>query len=235
MLRKIFLAIVLAVILSSCLAVAVIQHPAQAPAINFSTPDEATPDEATADEATPLEAQPYTDIHTEKATENATESQTEVSTEADEHMEYAEPDEPETIEDNPPDDYQEPKYSEEDCYTESPDSDNYSASDREWIARAICLEAGGCSEECQWLVGSTVLNLADRYNDGDIESTVTDPSMFAVAHYLYSREPSATNWAVADRVLSGDRDYQVMAFRTDYYHSFGTPYTVVDNVYFSTY
>ena len=227
MLNKIFLAIVLAVILSSCLAVAVMQHPAQAPAINFSTPDKATPDEATADEATPLEAQPSTAIPTEKATESSTESQTEAyiepPTEAEEYIEYIAPTEAE------------PEYDDDDYY-ESDDAEiSYSSSDREWIARVICMEAGNCSEECQWLVGSTALNLADRYYGGNIEATVTNPNIFAVAGYFYLREPNAQNWAVADRVLSGDRDYQVMAFRTDYYHSFGTPYTVVDNVYFSTY
>lgn len=225
MLRKIFLAIVLVVILSSCLAVADMQHPTQAPVISFSTPDEATPDEATADGATPLEVQSSTAVSTEKATENATESQTEAyiepPTEAEEYIEYIAPTEAE------------PEYDDD---VESDDAETaYSSSDREWIARVICMEAGNCSEECQWLVGSTALNLADRYNGGNIEATVTDPNIFAVAGYFYLREPSVQNWAVADRVLSGDRDYQVMAFRTDYYHSFGTPYTVVDNVYFSTY
>lgn len=129
---------------------------------------------------------------------------------------------------------------------EDPDDDNddsednhstsdYSQDDLEWLARAICLEAGDCSERCQWLVGSTVANLANRYNNGNIHATVTDASMFSVADDLFTKEPSLMNWDVAERILSGDRDTEVMAFRTDYYHSFGSPYTVVDNVYFSTY
>lgn len=112
---------------------------------------------------------------------------------------------------------------------------NYDHGDRELLARVIYLEAGGCSESCQWLVGSAAVNLADRFNGGSIEATVTDPAMFDVAYDLFSCEPSGLTWSVADRILSGDRDYMVMAFRTNQYHTFGTPYTCVDNVYFSTF
>ena len=62
-----------------------------------------------------------------------------------------------------------------------------------------------------------------------------DYDTFNVAYELYDETPSDLSYAVAARVLSGDRDYDVMAFRTDYYHPFGNPYTNVDNVYFSTY
>lgn len=101
------------------------------------------------------------------------------------------------------------------------------------LARTIYQEAGVCGEHCQWLVGSTVLNLADER--GGIEAVVFDYNTFNVAYVLYNATPSDLSYSVARRVLAGDRDYSVKAFRTDYYHNFGTPYTSVDNVYFSTY
>jgi hypothetical protein len=110
---------------------------------------------------------------------------------------------------------------------------NYSEYELDLLARTIYQEAGICGEYCQWLVGSTVLNLAD--DRGGIENVVFDYNTFNVAYILYDCTPSDLSYSVARRVLSGDRDYAVKAFRTDYYHSFGTPYTNVDNVYFSTY
>jgi flagellar motor protein MotB len=103
----------------------------------------------------------------------------------------------------------------------------------ELVARTIYCEAGGCSEYCQWLVGSTILNLADV--NGGIVAVTSNSNMFNVADYLYNSTPSDLSYSVARRVLSGDRDYNVMAFRASYYHSFGIPYTNVDNMYFSTY
>lgn len=109
----------------------------------------------------------------------------------------------------------------------------YSEHEIDLIARTIYLESGSCSEYCQWLTGSTILNLADDRNG--VESVVFDYNTFNVAGCLYSTTPSDLSYSVARRVASGDRDYNVKAFRAGYYHSFGTPYTNVDNVYFSTY
>jgi hypothetical protein len=114
---------------------------------------------------------------------------------------------------------------------------NYSSSTSDYeldlLARTIYQEAGICGEYCQWLFGSTVLNLADER--GGIEAVVFDYNTFNVSYKLYNATPSDLSYSVASRLLSGDRDYRVKAFRTDYYHSFGTPYTSTDNVYFSTY
>lgn len=109
---------------------------------------------------------------------------------------------------------------------------SYSEYEYDLVARTIYQESGICSEYCQWLVGSTILNLADER--GGIENVVFDYNTFNVAYVLYDCTPSELSYKVAARVLSGDRDYNVKYFRTDYYHGFGTPYTNVDNVYFST-
>lgn len=109
---------------------------------------------------------------------------------------------------------------------------SYSEYEYDLLARTIYQEGGVCSEYCQWLIGSAVLNLADER--GGIENVVFDYNTFNVAYVLYDCTPSNLSYSVAERLLSGDRDYVVKYFRTDYYHGFGTPYTNVDNVYFST-
>lgn len=105
--------------------------------------------------------------------------------------------------------------------------------DVELLAKLIYLEAGTCSEDCQWLVGSTAVNLAE--DRGGLEAVAYDYSTFNVAYQIDSCSPSEMSYAVASRILSGDRDYQVYAFRTDMYHEWATPYISIDNVYFSTY
>lgn len=118
---------------------------------------------------------------------------------------------------------------------EAPTNNNcqsYSEYEYDLLARTIYQESGICSEYCQWLVGSAVLNLADER--GGIENVVFDYNTFNVAYILYDCTPSELSYMVAERLLTGDRDYNVKYFRTDYYHGFGTPYQNVDNVYFST-
>lgn len=117
-------------------------------------------------------------------------------------------------------------------FVPSPERDDYEY-ELDLLARCIYQESGTCGEYCQWLVGSTVLNLMD-YRGCGIE-IVYDYNTFNVAYNLYDETPSDLSYAMAERILSGDRDYNVMAFRTDYYHPFGNPYTNVDNVYFSTF
>lgn len=105
--------------------------------------------------------------------------------------------------------------------------------DIELLAKLIYLEAGTCSEDCQWLVGSTAVNLAE--DRGGLEAVAYDYNTFNVAYQIDSCSPSETSYAVASRILSGDIDYQVYAFRTDMYHEWATPYISIDNVYFSIY
>lgn len=112
-------------------------------------------------------------------------------------------------------------------------TDNNSDTNIDLLARIIYFESGSCSEYCQWLVGSTAMNLANEY--GSLETVAFDYDIFNVANILYTDTPSNLSYSVATRIINGDRDVNVRAFRTDYYHSFGSPYTNVDNVYFSSY
>lgn len=194
---------------------------------SISTIDEATPDSV----ATPSEATKPTQSPTIAATEQPTNKPTETTTYSPPVEEPQSIDEEEYIYEDGNNDIVEETYIED----EPEESYSFSDSDRNIIARLVMAESGNCSEECIWLTGSTLLNLADRYHGGDIEATARDSSIFDVAGYLDSVVPNQKCWDVADRLLSGDRDYNVMAFRTNYYHLFGTPYTNIDNVYFSTY
>lgn len=112
-------------------------------------------------------------------------------------------------------------------------TDNNSDTNIDLLARIIYFESGSCSEYCQWLVGSTAMNLANEY--GSLETVAFNYDIFNVANILYTDTPSNLSYSVATRIINGDRDVNVRAFRTDYYHSFGSPYTNVDNVYFSSY
>lgn len=112
-------------------------------------------------------------------------------------------------------------------------TDNNSDTNIDLLARIIYFESGSCSEYCQWLVGSTAMNLANEY--GSLETVAFNYDIFNVANILYSDTTSSLSYSVATRIINGDRDVNVRAFRTDYYHSFGSPYTNVDNVYFSSY
>ena len=199
-----------------------------------STPDSvATVDEATPDSvSTPSEAIKPTNSPTIAPTEQPTNKPIEDST-------YSPPvEEPQN---SNTEEYNQDDGKEYDVAEETEESEqiyenpSFSDSDRKIVAQLIMAESGNCSIECLWLTGSVLLNLADRYHNGDIEATAKDSSIFDVVNILDSVIPSQDCWDTADRLLSGDRDYNVMAFRTDYYHSFGTPYTNVDNVYFSTY
>lgn len=112
-------------------------------------------------------------------------------------------------------------------------TNNNSDTNVDLLARIIHFESGNCSEYCQWLVGSTAMNLANEY--GSLETVASNYDIFNVANILYTDTPSSLSYSVATRIINGDRDINVRAFRTDYYHSFGSPYTNVDNVYFSSF
>ena len=193
------------------------------PTLNEATPDEIVA--ATMDEISPATNDEVE--HVEVPTESPTEKKKE-TTPPTEVIEVAEP-EPET----------EPVvYYESEPYTELAEPESQEVvpnSDEDLLARLIYLESGSCSEYCQWLVGSTIINLlGDSKRLADIAYNYNVFDAYVVDR-LNSCTPSSLSISVARRVLSGDRDPVPLAFRTDYYHDFGMPYTNVDNVYFSTF
>jgi hypothetical protein len=186
-----------------------------------SSSDTSTPDEAA-----------HTTAYVETTTAHATEAVTTVESTTEPVTDVVET-KPHKTEDTDVEESAPPIAESNKAPEEHNESSNHSDYELDLLARTIYQEAGICSEYCQWLVGSTVLNLADER--GGIEAVVFDYNTFNVSYKLYNATPSNLSYSVASRLLSGDRDYRVKAFRTDYYHSFGTPYTSTDNVYFSTY
>lgn len=179
-----------------------------------STIDTATKDQ---EKAVPTEVETSSIVVTESPTEPVEPTQFE---DTDEYQAYGE----QTYEVDPAD------YEVVDEY----DYETYNYSeDADLLAKVIYLEAGECSEYCQWLVGSTAMNLADEY--GSLSAVAYNYNIFNVAYDIDSCQPSELSYSVAERILSGDRDYNVRAFRDGSYHTFGTPYDCVDGVYFSTY
>ena len=88
-------------------------------------------------------------------------------------------------------------------------------------------EAGNTSYECTLACVETVLNR--------IESGFGDFWTVIKSYYInYNKTPNqqcinAVNQALAGNTYPSNMYY----FRTNHYHSFGTPYMVIDNVYFS--
>lgn len=176
-------------------------------------------------------------ITTESTTEEATENVGEIAEDTTQDNDYDE-EKTDLTEEAP---YEETKcltadeeFLDEDYEDSCDETYDYCESiDTDLLARVIYCESGICSEYCQWLVGSVAMNLAEEY--GSLESVAFNYNIFNVANILYTREPSELSYSVAERIVSGDRNTAVKAFRTDYYHSFGQPYESVDNVYFTVY
>ena len=221
------LAVIIAVIFTAGIAISLrgVAYSPRAPII-ISTRDEATPDTATFDEIAPT-INASTTAPSEMPTEIPTNA-CETDTNEIEEISYSDGDTEDSEEESLNDIVEDGADRDDDIISEPI---GYSENDLDLLARVILAEAGGCSEQCQWLVASTIMNLADELGDGTLESIVYNTNIVYISYSV----PDAQCYRVAARVLSGDRDYLVKAFRSDYYHDFGTPYTSVDNVYFSTF
>lgn len=101
------------------------------------------------------------------------------------------------------------------------------------LAKLLHSEANIMSWEGQVMICSAILNFCEDRN-----ATIWDCAhierIFAVAPLVDSAEPTQTNYDVIEYVVcGGGRNVIVLYFRTDHYHDFGTPYCVIDGVYFS--
>lgn len=115
--------------------------------------------------------------------------------------------------------------------TKSPNNNKY-VNEKEILAKLLYCESGSTSWDCQVYTCSAILNLSD-YTGRSISNMASDKKVFSVAPWVWSSTPTQTQYKVIDYVLSGGRVSGVKWFRTDHYHSFGTPVKSIDNVYFS--
>lgn len=105
-------------------------------------------------------------------------------------------------------------------------------SEQDILAKLLYCEAGSMGWQGQVYVCSAILNLRD-YSGRSIWNMAHDYNTFAVAGYVDSAVSTSTQYEVISYVLNGGRIPDIKYFRTDYYHSFGTPVCNVENVYFS--
>lgn len=105
--------------------------------------------------------------------------------------------------------------------------------DIDFLAKLMWAEGGTMSWDGQVYLCSAILNLCD-ITGKSVWTAGHTYSMFSVAYIVDGVVPSQTQYDVINYVLNGGRIPNIAYFRTDYYHSFGTPFCVIDNVYFST-
>ena len=107
----------------------------------------------------------------------------------------------------------------------------------ELIERIVMSEARGESCEAQEAVATVILN---RWQDGSFGETISDVC-YASGQFAapYEGEISmSVNLAVKNAIVyyntyCQDLPSQILYFRSDHYHTFGTPYISMGNLYFS--
>lgn len=108
--------------------------------------------------------------------------------------------------------------------------------DRDLLARVVFFEGNTESIECQRGIVSVIFNRVSDGRFGDsIEEVVYAPNQFETASYLYSNDPTETNYEAVDYVIQNGPVFpeNVLYFRANYYFSWAESYTNIDNTYFS--
>lgn len=110
------------------------------------------------------------------------------------------------------------------------------ANEKDLLMRSLYREAGSTGFWCQVYVCSATLNLwKSEYSHLSLEGMLTNYNIYETAYTLSSVTSSEKSYVkdATEYVLNGGKVPYVKYFRTDYYHSFGTPVTSIENVYFS--
>ena len=107
----------------------------------------------------------------------------------------------------------------------------YTAEQRELLAKMLYCEARGSSWDGQVATCSAIINHIE-YNRGDF-GVLDKSNHFDPAPYYRSKTPNQMQYDVVDYVLSGHLIANVKYFRMSYYHSFGTPMFAIDGEYYS--
>ena len=110
-----------------------------------------------------------------------------------------------------------------------------SAQDIRDMAALVFLEVGGQSYKCKLAVASVIINLSIQ-KKLSIHVTMFNARRFSPANRISRTTPSEECIKAVNDVLTNGTTMplSVTAFRNKHYHRFGTPYCVIDKVYFST-
>lgn len=110
-----------------------------------------------------------------------------------------------------------------------------SAQDIRDMAALVFLEVGGQSYKCKLAVASVIINLSIQ-KKLSIHATMFNARRFSPANRISRTIPSEECIKAVNDVLTNGTTMplSVTAFRNKHYHRFGTPYCVIDKVYFST-
>lgn len=105
----------------------------------------------------------------------------------------------------------------------------------EYIACCVEAEAGNQSELGKRLVCDVILN---RFNQGDYSSyfeVIDEPNQFKVVENgsIETVNPTDDTYRIVAEELENQTNTEVLYFRTDHYHPFGTPLFKEDDHYFS--
>ena len=113
---------------------------------------------------------------------------------------------------------------------------NLSDSELKMFAKLIYLEAGNSSYRCQLGVASVVMNLM-LAEGKSLKSCIYTPGRFSVAGRVSSSSYSDSCMNACIEVAKNGPIFprSVKCFRNNHYFSWATPYTCIDNVYFSSY
>ena len=113
----------------------------------------------------------------------------------------------------------------------------FTQSEYELICRTVYCEAGNQDMKTQSMVCLTILNrLASGYAD-NVTDVIYAKNAYEVTTWedfesrtWTTQVEESVNWALRENEHPRDMYY----FRTEYYHSFGSPYMKSDDLYFST-
>lgn len=98
------------------------------------------------------------------------------------------------------------------------------------LERVVMSEASIEPYDCKVAVAETILNRMDMYSTS-LEDVVYAPNQYSMADN--GQPTDEVKQAVAQALECRVNPVNMIYFRQDYYHSFGTPYTAYGEMYFS--
>lgn len=104
------------------------------------------------------------------------------------------------------------------------------------LERCVMAEGGGESYECQRAIACVIVNrvLDENYPD-TVEGVIKQKGQFSTwpSQIQNTAATNEVKQAVREALVSAVIPENVLYFRADYYHSWGTDYCAIDNTYFS--